>query len=137
MNYIFKMEILFESDKTFRVWDFHISHSRFLLRNTEIINENEWENTDIIFGAVNYLEVIDFFEGITIVETSEDDLNYLKNRVQKKFGIYTNSFCTLKSNNQKYFVGASSFVVCKNNLLAHETFESGKDFGQVIFQHKI
>ena len=57
--------------RTFRVWEFHVSHSRLLLRSHELDDTI----VDIVFLGVAWMDVPDVLRGLVIEKGNEEDLH--------------------------------------------------------------
>jgi hypothetical protein len=58
----------FQSDRLFQVWDYHISHARMLIRSP--ISPDNSTNIDIIFHAVDHLNIPTCFRGLDLTNVA-------------------------------------------------------------------
>jgi hypothetical protein len=61
----------FQSDRHFQVWDYHVSHSRMLIRSS--ISPENSTNQDIIFYSVDFLDIPTIFRGLTLATVGWDE----------------------------------------------------------------
>lgn len=67
--------ILFESARTFRLWEYRVSHDLLLLRSPK--NDQYRTNADVIFRGVEYVELPSLLKGLAIRrgDTTNDATN--------------------------------------------------------------
>ena len=56
--------MIFSSPRTFQLWDYHVSHSRLLLRSPA--SPGDAKNQDILFYGVESLDIPTIFRGLEI-----------------------------------------------------------------------
>lgn len=94
-NYIFKM------------WHYSVSHNKMLLRSVH----DGW-NTDICFLDIKYIELPTVLRGITILEPSQTDVEYLSDIIDIKDERIT----VILSQGKRYYVVSSIVKVIENEL---------------------
>ena len=73
-------------------------------------------NIDIIFTAVCYIEIPQKMNGIEIVETTQEDVEYITRRI----GDTSKTITVLWCENRKYYVVSSRVDVQENDLVFYE-----------------
>lgn len=68
-------EVLFESPRYFKVWQYTVSHCRLLLRSTRGDTANT--RIDVHFGAISAMLLRPYYDGLTIRRASEDELTFV------------------------------------------------------------
>jgi len=63
--------VIFSSIRTFQLWDFHVSHSRLLIRSPK--STNDLLNQDIIFYGVTHLDLPATFFGLDIEQLPDGE----------------------------------------------------------------
>ncbi|HEY0483981.1 MAG TPA: hypothetical protein VGD37_40960 [Kofleriaceae bacterium] len=58
-------------ERTFKIWDFYITHSQLLLRSHKTVTHPK--NIDIIFGDVDYVELPATLFGLDLVDAGPED----------------------------------------------------------------
>ncbi len=86
-------EVIFQSNRTFRIWDYLVSHDHLLLHSR--INEENIDNIEIVFEGVSFIQLPTLLKGIVIKKSTEN-----------KFKIETDG--------KEYFIDAINFSVFKN-----------------------
>ena len=99
--------------RLFKLWYYTVSHKQMLLRS---MGNNENCNLDIYFGDVSYVEMPTIMDGMEILETTQEDIDYIAQKVGNTNEIIT----VLKSEGQKYFVVSSVMKVMENHLSIFE-----------------
>src|SRR6476659_1805128 len=95
-----------ESDRSFRLWEFRVGHSQLLIRSARDRGVEGDVNLDLIFKGVFFLEVPDWFRGLSFRDATPAETGKLESRtgvLQSKEG----RFYTLLSEGRTYFVGAA------------------------------
>ncbi|HEX5324385.1 MAG TPA: hypothetical protein VFW40_11405 [Capsulimonadaceae bacterium] len=105
----------YESDRTFRLYGFHVSHSRLLFRAPRSESDPVSENIDIKFYDVDYLETTWLYHGISIRETQGDELLKLKERCGALSG-QGDKFFSLNTDTGTFYIGAAAYSVSANRL---------------------
>lgn len=73
--------VIFNTKQFTKVQDFSLSHKILLLRITTIFDENNFENIDILFGSVFFMEIPTyFFDGLSILTPTVEDIAYVRQR---------------------------------------------------------
>lgn len=114
--------------KIFKLWYYAVSHKQMLLRSVDYAEDC---NIDIYFGDVSYVEIPMEINGVEILETTQEDMDYIKRRI----GSTDKTITVLMSGNQKYFIVASVVKLMKNNLSLFELpFDISNDMGGIYNQ---
>lgn len=100
-------------NRLFKLWYYTVSHKQMLLRS--IGNDNTC-NIDIYFGDVSYVEMPVEMKEIKILETMQEDINYITQRIGKTKKVIT----VLMSDNRKYFIVSSVMKIMENDLSMFE-----------------
>ena len=105
---------IFKSDRYFTFYDIVVSHGQLLLRSQK--TDELTNNIDIIFLNATYIQSFSRLWGIKIsrVEDSIDVINY--DTVKKYLGYKDHYLFEIESNNEKYYIAASSLRVFENQL---------------------
>lgn len=96
-------------ERLFKLWYYTISHKQMLLRSVGIDGKC---NIDIYFGDVLYVEIPTQINKIEILETSQEDIDYIMGKIGNTDKIVT----VLMSNCHKYYVVSSIIKVTENKL---------------------
>jgi hypothetical protein len=103
----------YSSTRVFRLWDFHVSHSYLLIRSNG--GGQPKENIDLIFGAVNYVEVADILHGIEIRQNTEAPvIETLRERSGRAGPCSGLKAFEIKSKGRLFYVHAGSLLVFIN-----------------------
>jgi len=93
------MQIVFQSNRKFKLWKYLVSHGQLLLRsNPESLGASRCE---VIFRHVASLQLETDFEGLTIKEVSESELSATSSSVhipERSAGAKVYLLSTLTSN---------------------------------------
>ena len=113
--------MFYQSDRTFRIWDYNISHKQFLLRSPRPADDAK--NVDLIIWDVDYIDVATSLKGLELSLASQEDLA----RVELAIGgpVDPSRAYTLASSGRRYLVGASGFRVLENDL---DIFDSSLEY---------
>ena len=116
-------------NRPFKLWYYTVSHQQLLLRSP---GKDGDYNVDIYFYAVEYVEIPWNINTLQIIETTQEDIDYINNKIGK-----TNEKITvLMSNNQKYYVVSHVMKIYKNNLSMFEVpFDIPNDMGGFHTNH--
>lgn len=86
---------------------------------------------DIYFGDVSYIEIPMEMEGIQILKTEKEDIDY----IASKFGNIDKSITVLMSKSHKYYVVSSVMKIFENDLSMFELpFDIPNDMGKTYNQ---
>lgn len=96
-------------ERLFKLWYYTISHKQMLLRSIGVDGEC---NIDIYFGDVLYIEIPTQINKIKIVETSQEDIEY----ITEKIGCTDKIVTVLMSDCHKYYIVSSIIKVSENKL---------------------
>ncbi len=112
-------------NRIFKLWYYTVSHKQMLLRS---VGFDGTCNIDIYFGDVSYVEIPSDMKGIEILQTTQEDIDYIAQKnidTEKKI-------TTLKSGNRKYYVVSSVVKIMENKLSMFELpFDIPSDMGNV------
>ena len=100
----------FKSERTFRVWDWCVSHSQLLLRSARNQNDPDDSNLDLVFAGVFYMELPNIIRGVEIVQPLPGDD---AGRVQAPDG---GQYYVLVTEKRRFIVGAVSLQIMENKL---------------------
>lgn len=103
----------FSSEKIFRLFDYYISHQHMLLRSSA--GSGDGENLDLIFGAVQYVEMLSILHGVRITRPTREEAA----SVEARSGADTNGgvlVYALDSGGRRFYVVASTLWIHKNTL---------------------
>lgn len=127
--------MLFESDRTFRLWQFFVSHNQLLIRSPK--STQHCSNIDIVFWGVEYIEIPSFLKSVKLTENTTRDIEKAETLIGKS--VEASSVFIVESETGKYLIIAGGFKVLRNNL---DLFESSlelfsgsdpiKDPGEVL-----
>jgi hypothetical protein len=101
---------MFESDRTFRLWDTIISQQRLLLRSPK--SEKIQRNLDVMFFGIKYLQIPTSFEGIKIDTPNQEQLMEVRQFYLESFG---------DDELQVIFSKGKSFYIVSYGYVAKET----------------
>jgi len=105
------------SQRRFKVWDYNVSHNQLLIRSPK--TEEFQTNIDIIFFGVSYLNLPTTMHGISLCESSVEEVNNIQLVFPNKSD--TDKVFVLSSLNNKYMVVAKSCKILENELDIFET----------------
>lgn len=103
----------FSSERVFSLFDYYISHQHMLLRSSA--GSGGGENLDLIFGAVQYVELPSTLHGVRITRPSREEAA----GVEARSGADTNGGAlvyALDSGGRRFYVVASTLRIHKNTL---------------------
>jgi hypothetical protein len=116
-----------ESDRTFKVWDYQVSHGQLLIRSPKApATEKSPEfivNVDLVCVGVDYMAIPRAFLGLELVVATSDEIRDLEVLLGKS--ITTDQVRILASEGKRFPVVASSFSVSENDW---DIFESPFEF---------
>ena len=100
-------ELLFTSERTFKVWRYGVGHSQLVIRSTPVSAEDEC--MDLRFEGVAAMKLAVKYETITICSASENATSDLQDfaRVEKK---WRTSYVALELRT----LGAPGYVLCRS-----------------------
>jgi len=117
------MHTKFQSDRTFKVWEFQVSHGQLLIRSPKAPasrdKPEQTTNLDIIFLLVDYLAVPKILEGIELVAANQSELNALACLMGKIPS--SNSVCIIESGGRRFPIVAANVTIKENTW---DIFES-------------
>ncbi|MEN8216846.1 MAG: hypothetical protein ABFS56_10835 [Pseudomonadota bacterium] len=103
--------------RTFRLWEFNVSHDQLLLRSPK--KKYQPKNVDIAFVGVGYVEIPTRLEGIKICQPSKAEIEKVCEILGKK--VAHDEIHVLSSGEKRYLVVAAAKKMCDNDL---DIFES-------------
>lgn len=109
-------------NRLFKLWHYTVSHEQLLLRS---MGDEKVCNIDIYFGDVSYIELPAKINKIEILETLQEDIDYITQKIGSTDKIIT----VLMSENRKYYVVSSIMKIIENNL---SMFELPFDIGNSV-----
>lgn len=109
--------MLFESDRTFRLWQFLVSHNQLLIRSPR--SSVHCSNIDIVFWGVEYVEMPSHLKGVTMTANTTLEIEKAETLIGKSDE--TSSVFVIESESRKFLIIAGGFKVLRNNL---DIFES-------------
>ena len=125
----------FGSDRTFRLWDYNISHKQLLLRSPK--SPSIAMNVDVVLWGVEYINICSKLKGILIVNPSSEEVAQVGQALEGE-SVAPRVYCFL-SGGRRFVVAADGFKVLRNDL---DIFESSleyfagtdptRDLGEVI-----
>ncbi|QDU79257.1 hypothetical protein Pla110_09630 [Polystyrenella longa] len=123
---------MFTSDRTFRLWESDVSHSRMLIRSPQ--GPGIDTNIDIYFKAVEFIHIPTIIRGMTVqTEDTSGYENYIFSNTGRVFKI--------TSAGRDYFVIATWCNIYENNLSIYESCLANytqstpqNDFGNLIMR---
>jgi len=121
-----------DMESTYKLLDYHITHSRLLLRSMRS-KERDY-NIDIVFKPVDKLLLMDSFRGLEITLC---DIKEVSSLISDYSFAITNSkkvFCLKDLYGQKFYINAMALGVFHNQLGPNESSIKGifDEFGQEI-----
>ena len=109
---------IFNSDRSFTVFDYFISHGQLLIRSKK--GDNQKYNIDIIFFDTTFLQLFTILYGLTIRMVSKDEFNKYDS-VNKYLNYDNSNLFEIISANEKYYIAASFVKIFENELEFDET----------------
>ncbi len=106
-----------EFKRSFRLWEFQVSHGQLLLRSPK--SESESQNLDIVFAGVEYIELPTKMETVTLTEPSAEERERAADALGKSVPV--ERVFIIESNERRFLVVAAAMVVEENDL---DLFES-------------
>lgn len=103
----------FSSERIFSLFDYYVGHQHLLLRSSA--GHGGDENLDLIFGAVQYVELPSVLRGVRVTRPGGDEAE----TVEKRSGADTNGgrlIYALDSGGRRFYVVASTLWIHKNKL---------------------
>jgi hypothetical protein len=114
--------MIYESDRSFQIWAYTVSHSFLLLRSPMILEDVDGysfsmnHNIDIEFSGVGYVDLPDMMHGVWIEEIIQD--------IPAKFNRYSASLgykvFEIKSAEHSFYIVAGGCRVGKNNWVTED-----------------
>ena len=106
-----------KSSRTFRVWEYDVSHKQLLLRSPR--DGTHSKNIDLVFVGVEYLDLPTSLHGVTIGTAVDTDVGRARDALGKPVG--TNEVFVLESGRRRCLVVAASGRIEENDLDLFET----------------
>jgi len=118
---------LIRSDRTFKVWEYQVSHGQLLIRSPKSPSTEQsvelLTNIDLVCLGVEYMAVSSFLRGLELLPATANELNELGDLLGK--AIEPNSVRVLASGGKRFPIVASSFALSENDW---DIFESPFEF---------
>lgn len=107
------MNLVFESNQSFRFLDYNISHSQLLIRGE---NSDEENNIDLIFEGVEIVNCPTNFTGIRIYQLNKEEIAFrnIKNR-------YSYRVFLMITEGQEFYIKTGIMRIYKNTLNLDES----------------
>ena len=104
-------------ERSFKLWDYYVSHSQLLLRSHKTVTHSK--NIDIVFGDVDYVELPTILPGLEIVEASAEE----QSRAEQVMGgpVAAERIFVIASQGRRYLVLAGGMRVSENELALFES----------------
>jgi hypothetical protein len=102
----------FESKRTFRLWDYNVSHGQLLLRSPK--SQEHRRNLDLIFIGVDYAALSSTLAGLSVVQSTPDErhrLSAVLGRVVEAHETYV-----LICGSHRHVICAAGFALNENDL---------------------
>jgi hypothetical protein len=104
-------------DRTFKMWDFYITHSQLLLRSHRTVSHPK--NIDIIFGDVDYVELPTTLFGLDMVAAGPED--HRKAEKVMDGPVAGDRVFAIETQGRRYLVIAGGMVIQENELMMRES----------------
>lgn len=104
-------------DRTFQMWEFHVSHGSLLIRSPRGVGHVS--NLDLMFFGVEYLDVPRFLRGLRVENATPQELKSFQQKIGKQ--ISPSSAFILTSSGQRFVVLAAGMRFDENEM---DIFES-------------
>lgn len=115
-------------NRIFKLWYYTVSHKQMLLRS---IGKDENCNLDIYFSDVSYIELPMEMDGIQILETEQEDIDYITSKIGSTDKVIT----VLMNKSNKYYVVSAVMKIFENKLSMFELpFDIPNVMGEVYNQ---
>lgn len=112
-------------NRIFKLWYYTVSHKQMLLRS---IGKGEICNLDIYFSDVSYIEIPMEMDGIQILKTEKEDIDYITGKI----GSTDKTITVLMNRSHKFYVVSSVIKIFENDLSMFELpFDIPNDMGKV------
>jgi hypothetical protein len=113
--------MLYQSPRTFAIWDFHPTLSQLLIRSSMDPGTGLTYNIDLIAGGVFYVDIPMAMTGIAIDLASHSETE----RLAQKCGLLVMNneerFYSVRTESRTFFIGAAMILVEENALDLLET----------------
>jgi hypothetical protein len=115
------------SDRTFKVWEYQISHGQLLIRSPKVpatgTSPELTTNIDLVCLGVDYMAVPRILHGLELLPPNPDEVRYLEALLGRAIALET--IKVLASGGKRFSVVASSFSLSENDW---DIFESPFEF---------
>ncbi|MCX8531933.1 hypothetical protein [Chryseobacterium luquanense] len=114
------MEIIYNSNRNFRIWAYTVSHSSLLLRSEmkypdqDNYTDSVSSNIDLEFWEVSYINLPSDFLGLCIREITEESL---PKKISRDFLRFDMKIFELKSQKSTYYIIAGGLLVGENKWI--------------------
>lgn len=65
-----KAALMYESKRTFKIWDYNVSHKQLLIRSPR--TDGETKNIDVVFWGVEHIALETSFNGLSLRRSTSD-----------------------------------------------------------------
>jgi hypothetical protein len=116
-----------KSDRTFKVWEYQISHGQLLIRSPKApatrMSPESLTNIDLVCLGVEYMAVPRVLHGLELLPPTPDEIRHLEGLLGK--AIVPDNIKVLASDGKRFTVVASSVSLSENDW---DIFESPFEF---------
>jgi hypothetical protein len=103
----------FQSNRTFRLWDYHVSHDQLLLRSAK--TESHPHNLDVVFVGVEYVRMPTHLKGLDIEPASPGEIMATGTEIGRTVA-HPSQVYTVTSGRERYVIVAASVRTEQNDL---------------------
>lgn len=125
---------MFESPRTFKFWDYNVSHKQALIRSPR--SSSDATNIDLVFLGVEFMSVPTMMNGINLVKVK--DYKIPAYRPSQSSDVYT-----IRTGGKQYLIAAVAYKVLENTLEVMESClesaeisEDTRDLGRILASSK-
>lgn len=127
---------LHAQERDFKVWEYQVSHGQLLIRSpispaTDRAPERV-TNIDIVCTGVEYMSLPRLLRGIVMAPATLEEVRYIGALLGKT--LTRDTTATLASNDRRFHVVASSFVISENDW---DIFDSPFEFRSQFRGHSL
>ena len=97
----------------FQTWEFKVSHGHLLIRSPK--TPECPTNIDLMFVAVEYIDLPRHLRGLEMEEPNEADISVIRERLGKPIGSEYSIFVII-SDSRRYHVVAAALKISENEL---------------------
>ena len=115
------MDIKLESERTFQLWEYHVSHGQALIRSPKS-GPDQKENIDVLIFGIEYIAISRHLKGITIRRPHPNKIEDLKDSLPKSTDINRqNTWTFLSEGVRHYTIATGGIKVQTSNMGIFET----------------